>query len=66
MMMTCKLEDMKKKYNAQFIINFCNEGASTFYGEAIQQLMLPPEKPKRPIGFPVKEHEISYKTIGRL
>lgn len=30
--------------------------------EAIRQLMLPPEKPKRPIGFQVKEKKIKYRV----
>jgi phage regulator Rha-like protein len=43
-----KLKEMERKYDKQFKIVF----------DAIRQLMMPPEKPKRPIGFqiePVKE-----------
>lgn len=47
-----KLEDMEKKYDAQFKIVF----------DAIRQLMLPPEKPKRSIGFQVKEKKIQYRV----
>jgi hypothetical protein len=47
-----KLEEMEKKYDAQFKIVF----------DAIRQLMLPPEKPKHPIGFRVKEQKIKYRV----
>ncbi len=36
-----KLDDLEKKYNNQFKVVF----------DAIRQLMIVPEKPKRPIGF---------------
>lgn len=36
-----KLEEMEKKYDVKFKVVF----------EAIRQLMIPPEKPRRPIGF---------------
>ncbi|MDI6790989.1 MAG: hypothetical protein QME44_09935, partial [Thermodesulfobacteriota bacterium] len=36
-----KVEEMEKKYDEQFQVVF----------EAIKQLMAPPEKPKRKIGF---------------
>lgn len=36
-----KIEGLEKKYDAQFKVVF----------DAIRQLMLPPEKPKRRIGF---------------
>ncbi|MGB3340289.1 MAG: hypothetical protein WBB37_02270 [bacterium] len=36
-----KTDDLEKKYDAQFKVVF----------EAIRQLMIPPEKPKRKIGF---------------
>lgn len=38
-----ELDEMEKKYDAQFKVVF----------EAIRQLMLPPKKPRRPIGFRV-------------
>jgi ORF6N domain len=39
-----KLEELEKKYDAQFRVVF----------EAIRELMIPPEPKKRPIGFGVK------------
>ncbi|MBI4810693.1 MAG: ORF6N domain-containing protein [Ignavibacteriales bacterium] len=45
-----KLEELEKKYDSQFKIVF----------EAIHQLMLPPEKPKRQIGFRVEEPKVKY------
>ena len=47
-----KLEEIEKKYDAQFKIVF----------DTIRQLMLPPEKPKRQIGFQVKEKKIKYRV----
>ena len=46
-----KLEEMEKKYDAQFQIVF----------DAIRQLLAPPEKPKKEIGFRVKETKVQYK-----
>lgn len=48
-----KLEEMEKKYDEQFKIVF----------EAIRHLMQPPEKPKRQIGFQVKEPKLQYSVI---
>jgi len=45
-----KLEALEKKYDEQFRVVF----------EAIRQLLMPPEKPKRRIGFQVKEKKIQY------
>jgi len=45
-----KLESLEKKYDAQFKVVF----------EAIRQLLQPPEKPKRQIGFKVEEQKINY------
>ena len=45
-----KLEELEKKYDKQFAVVF----------EAIRQLMLPPEKPKRSIGFKVEEPKAKY------
>ena len=45
-----KVEEMEKRYDEQFSIVF----------EAIRQLMTPPEKPKRKIGFEVKEKRTVY------
>jgi hypothetical protein len=45
-----KLEELEKKYDEQFRVVF----------EAIRQLLTPPEKPKRSIGFHVKEKKIKY------
>lgn len=49
--LTRKLEKLEKKYDEQFQVVF----------EAIRQLMTPPEKPKRKIGFHVKESRPSYR-----
>jgi len=45
-----KIEEMEKKYDEQFQVVF----------EAIKQLMAPPEKPKKGIGFLVKEGRAAY------
>ncbi len=45
-----KIEDMERKYDRQFQVVF----------EAIKQLMAEPEKPKKRIGFEVKEPKTSY------
>jgi hypothetical protein len=45
-----KLDDLEKKYDNQFKIVF----------DAIRQLMLPPEKRKRRIGFDVEEPKNAY------
>ena len=45
-----KLDELEKKYDSQFRIVF----------EAIRQLMLPPEKLKRQIGFKVEEPKARY------
>ncbi len=50
-----KLDEMEKKYDAQFKIVF----------DAIRQLMLSPEKPKRQIGFQVKEAKTRYRIRRR-
>ncbi len=50
-----KLEELEKKYDAQFKIVF----------DAIRQLMLPPEKPKRPIGFRVEEPQTPYRRTRK-
>jgi hypothetical protein len=47
-----KLEDMEKKYDYQFKIVF----------DAIRQLLTPPEKEKKPIGFRVEETLARYRT----
>lgn len=51
-----KLEEMEKKYDAQFKIVF----------DAIRQLMLPPEKPKRPIGFHIEEKKVKYSVKNKF
>ena len=33
--------------------------------QAIRQLMKPPEKPKQPIGFSIRDHKVSYYTRKR-
>jgi hypothetical protein len=52
-----KLKQMEKKYDEQFKIVF----------EAIRQLMMPPAKPRKKIGFEVKEKRAGYgkKAKGR-
>ncbi len=45
-----KLTDLEQKYNEQFKIVF----------EAIRQLMTPPAKPRKKIGFVVKEKKAAY------
>jgi hypothetical protein len=47
-----KLQELEKKYDAQFQIVF----------DAIRQILAPPAKPKRGIGFHVKEPAVRYKT----
>jgi len=47
-----KLEQMEKKYDAQFKVVF----------DAIRQLMTPPETKKRKIGFEVRESKTRYGT----
>ncbi len=45
-----RLDELEKKYDSQFRVVF----------EAIKQLVTPPEKPKRQIGFRVEEPKIKY------
>ncbi|MBU1298903.1 MAG: ORF6N domain-containing protein [Bacteroidetes bacterium] len=45
-----RLDELEKKYDKQFAVVF----------EAIRQLMAPPEKPKRQIGFRVEEPKQKY------
>jgi len=45
-----KLDELEKKYDAQFRVVF----------KAIRELMTPPEKPKQKIGFLVKEPLARY------
>ena len=49
-----KLKQMEKKYDEQFKIVF----------EAIRQLMTPPAKPRKKIGFEVKEKKATYGRRG--
>ncbi len=49
-----KLKQMEKKYDEQFKIVF----------EAIRQLMTPPAKPRKKIGFIVKERRAAYGRRG--
>ena len=46
-----KIESMEKKYDEKFQIVF----------EAIKQLLEPPEKPKKKIGYTVKEKQRAYR-----
>jgi len=48
--------EMEKKYDEQFKIVF----------EAIRQLMMPPAKPRKKLGFIVKEKRVAYgKKVGK-
>ena len=47
-----KLQELEKKYDEQFQIVF----------DAIRQILTPPEKPKRGIGFHIKEPTARYKV----
>ncbi|MBI5180397.1 MAG: hypothetical protein HZA05_03220 [Nitrospirae bacterium] len=49
-----KLNEMEKKYDAQFKVIF----------DAIRQLMAPPEPKKRKIEFVVRERAAQYKTLS--
>jgi hypothetical protein len=49
-----KLEELEKKYDKQFAVVF----------DAIKQLMTPPEKPKRQIGFRIGEPRVRYHLAG--
>ena len=51
-----KLQELEKKYDTQFQIVF----------DAIRQILTPPEKPKRGIGFHVKESAARYKVEKSL
>ena len=53
--LAAKLDELEKKYDAQFRVVF----------DAIRQLMQPLEKPKRQIGFQVKEPSVKYKSIKK-
>jgi hypothetical protein len=50
-----KLDELEKKYDAQFKVVF----------EAIRELMKPPETKKRPIGFLVEEPHVPYEVSKR-
>lgn len=54
--LAAKLDALEKKYDAQFKIVF----------DAIRQLMAPPEKPKRKIGFHVGEPIAKYSARKRI
>ena len=46
-----KLEELEKKYDAQFRVVF----------DAIRQLMTPADPPRKPIGFQVREKQVKYR-----
>jgi hypothetical protein len=48
------LETLEKKYDAQFKVVF----------DALRALMAPPVKPKRKIGFDLKEKQARYSIKG--
>lgn len=47
-----RLDELEKKYDSQFKMVF----------DALRQFLTPPEKPKREIGFRVKEKRAKYKV----
>jgi hypothetical protein len=50
-----KLEDLEKKYDAQFRVVF----------DAIRELMTPPDRPCKQIGFHVREKSAVYRVSGK-
>ena len=50
-----KLEKLEKKYDAQFRVVF----------DAIRQLMIPPDRPHKRIGFHVREKSAVYRAGGK-
>lgn len=50
-----KLEELEKKYDAQFRVVF----------DAIRQLMTPPDRPRKQIGFHVREKSAVYRAGGK-
>jgi hypothetical protein len=50
-----KLDKMEREYDGQFRLVF----------EALRQLMNPPESPRKPIGFGVRERRAVYRTAAR-
>lgn len=50
-----KLEELERKFETH------DKQIKSIF-EAIRQLMLPPEKPKHPIGFQIKEKKIKYRV----
>lgn len=50
-----KLDDLEMKYDKQFRVVF----------EALRELMNPPEPPRKPIGFSVRESRGVYRTAPK-
>ena len=50
-----KLADLEKRYDAQFKVVF----------DAIRQLMTPPDRPRKRIGFHVREKSAVYRAGGK-
>ena len=50
-----KLEELEKKYDAQLRVVF----------DAIRQLMTPPDRPRKQIGFHVREKSAVYRANGK-
>jgi len=50
-----KLDELEKKYDEQFRVVF----------DAMRELMDPPEPPRKPIGFGVRERRAVYRTADR-
>jgi phage regulator Rha-like protein len=53
--LTMRIDEMEKKYDKQFRIVF----------DAIRQLMTPPERPRKRIGFHVREKSAVYRAGGK-
>lgn len=51
-----KLDELEKKYDAQFRIVF----------DAMRELINPPEPVRKPIGFSVRERQASYRASARI
>ena len=50
-----KLDELEKKYDAQFRVVF----------DAMRELMNPPEPPGKPIGFGVHERQVNYRVATK-
>jgi hypothetical protein len=53
--LSLRLDQLERKYDAQFKVVF----------DALRKLLTPPDPPKRPIGFHVREKQTPYIVIKR-